>query len=80
MLYNRKNGHNFAILAPIDFVNHHFTCHTHPVKIVYKQTIRDKMAIGYSFLLGDNIVETEDANFTASRQVCSFYIFTSGII
>ena len=33
-----ENGHNFAILvlAPISFLNRHFTCHTHPTKIVYE--------------------------------------------
>ena len=33
-----ENGHNFAILvlAPINFFNRHFTCYTHPIKIVYE--------------------------------------------
>ena len=29
------------------------------------------MAIGYSFLRGDDVVKTEDANFIASCQVSS---------
>ena len=39
--------------------------------IVYKQITWDKIAIGYSFLHGDYIVKTEDANFIASCQVNS---------
>ena len=36
------------------FLNHHFTCHTRPIKTVYKQIMWDKIAIGYSFLLDDD--------------------------
>ena len=60
-----------AILAPINFLNCHFTHHARLIKIVYKQIMWEKMAIGYSFLRGDDVVKTEDANFIASCQVSS---------
>ena len=67
-----KNGHNFAILALITFLNCHFTHHACSIKTVYKQITWDKMAVSYSFLCGDNIVQTEDINFITLCHVSSY--------